>query len=401
MNKIIFVIIFIINIMTIDFSDLSKSITKKLSQKEKKDNGIFFTPNSIIETNLNLLEKYKFKNVLEPSCGSCQFINYLDNNFDNLNVTGVELNKTIYDEIKDLEFKNKVKIVNQNFLTFSSKKKYDLIIGNPPFNVVKKEKKYENFVDGRPNIFMYFIIESLKLLSDNGILSFILPTNFLNSLYYNKLRTFIDKNCKIIDIVNCKDDDYLETAQETVIFIVQNKKSSNDKYKLEKGNLLIFNTKDNIKKIKKLYENSKSLDELDCTINVGTVVWNQHKDILTDDNKKTRLIYSGDIKDNKLILTNYKDPQKKNFIDKEGNSETILVLNRGYGKGEYVFNYCLIEHKNYLIENHLICIKSKDKSVYKKIIESFNNKKTGKFVKLYFGNNAINTTELKYILPIY
>ena len=94
-----------------------------------------------------------------------------------------------------------------------------------------------------------------------------------------------------------------------------------------------------------------------------------------------------------------------------GNKEPILVLNRGYGNGKYTFNYCLINEKDnieYLIENHLIRIKytkqiERDKLIkmYKKIINSFENKKTREFVKLYFGNNAINTTELNTIVPFY
>ena len=39
--------------------------------------------------------------------------------------------------------------------------------------------------------------------------------------------------------------------------------------------------------------------------------------------------------------------------------------------------------------------------LYKKIIISFDSKKTKEFIKLYFGNNAMNTTELCEILPIY
>lgn len=38
---------------------------------------------------------------------------------------------------------------------------------------------------------------------------------------------------------------------------------------------------------------------------------------------------------------------------------------------------------------------------YKEIIKSFTNKKSEEFIKIYFGNNAINTTELCKILPIY
>jgi hypothetical protein len=34
-------------------------------------------------------------------------------------------------------------------------------------------------------------------------------------------------------------------------------------------------------------------------------------------------------------------------------------------------------------------------------MRSLENEKTIQFIKLYFGNNAINTTELNHILPIY
>ena len=173
--------------------------------------------------------------------------------------------------------------------------------------------------------------------------------------------------------------------------------------------MYLFGITQNITQLKLLYENSKSLFQLGFEVKVGTVVWNQCKKILTDDNTKTRLIYSSDIVNKELTLKKYSNNDKKNYIDKEGITEPILVINRGYGVGNYNFEYCLIKgEEEYLIENHLIFIKySKTISnlelikLYNKIIESLNNEKTKKFIELYFGNNAINTTELNYILPIY
>ena len=146
-------------------------------------------------------------------------------------------------------------------------------------------------------------------------------------------------------------------------------------------------------------------------VNVGNIVWNQCKEELTDDCSKTLLIYSSDISNNKLLIKKYSNEVKKNYINKEGRDDPLLVINRGYGVGCYKFNYCIInenDDKNYLIENHLICIRytkklSKKELIikYKKIIESFTNKKSEEFIKIYFGNNAINTTELCKILPIY
>jgi len=186
-------------------------------------------------------------------------------------------------------------------------------------------------------------------------------------------------------------------------------KNDNIRFTLSINNNIIFNTPSKIHIITQLYKDSVSLYSLGCEVSVGTVVWNQCKDILTDDDTQTRLIYSGDIKTNKLEEVNYKDPSKQNYIMKDGYTGPILLLNRGYGKGKYRFSYCLVDMDTpYLIENHVISIRIRgalSKEIllerYNKIIQSFCNDKTQEFIQLYFGNNAINTTELKYVLPIY
>jgi len=183
----------------------------------------------------------------------------------------------------------------------------------------------------------------------------------------------------------------------------------NEKYVLKRDENTIFNTRENIKLLKKYYKNAKSLKELKFDVKVGNVVWNQVKDKLTCDETKTRLIYSSDIVDNELSIKEYKNPEKKNFIDQKGTTDLLLVVNRGYGKGKYKFSYCLIDtDKEYLIENHLIYIKSLENvernillKMYNSIINSLKSERTKNFVELYFGNNAINTRELRDILPIY
>jgi adenine-specific DNA-methyltransferase len=409
----------IIIIMSKEYSKLSYLLTKKINKIDKKNYGIYFTPPNTISKNIDYLHDFmsNIKDVLEPSCGSCEYIIELDNRYNNLlKIIGIELNTIIFDEIKSIENEN-IKLFNSNYLTHDfSNKKFDLIIGNPPYFVMKKKdvhKSYYNYFDGRPNIFILFIIKSLKeLLNINGILSFILPKNFLNCLYYNKTRQFISTNYTILNIIDCNDN-YIETQQETIIMIIQNKKpyDNNDNYCLNISIYTIFGLPDNIIKLKELYINSTSLFDLGFNVSVGNIVWNECKEELTNDKNKTLLIYSSDIKNNQLSIIDYSNKDKKSYINKKGFTDPLLVINRGYGVGNYTFNYCIInetDYIEYLIENHLICIKystiiSKEDLIllYKKIINSFKNPKTIKFIEIYFGNNAINTTELSKILPIY
>lgn len=398
-----------------NFTKLSIKLTNNIDKINKKNHGIFFTPQTIINNNIELLEPYmkNIKKVLEPSCGSCEFINLLINKYPKLDIIGIEYNKTIYNAIKDVATEN-IKLYNEDYLKFKSEERFDLIIGNPPYYVMKKgevDNEYYEYFNGRPNIFILFIVKSLKMLNNNGILSFVLPKSFLNCLYYDKTRKHINDNYKIVEIIEC-DSNYIDTQQETIIIIIQktNDEINNEDFILNMNDYIIFNIKSNIKKLKILLENSSTLNEMNFTTKVGSVVWNQCKDILTDDDNKTLLIYNSNLsKDNNIEIKNYNNEEKKNYIDKKGLTGPILLLNRGYGVGEYIFQYCLYnEKKEYLIENHVISINYNDEiqddekiKLYEKIIKSFNDEKTKDFINLYFGNSAINTTELNYILPIY
>jgi len=408
-----------------DYSNISKELTTKLSKTIKQSGGIYFTPPSIILDNIKLLKPYihSITNVLEPSCGSCEYISALIKKYNHLKITGIELNKTIYDSIKEFESSN-IKLYNEDYLKYESTELYDLIIGNPPYFVMKKEnvdKSYYKYFEGRPNIFILFIIKSITLLKENGIISFVLPKNFLNCLYYDKTRNYINKHFQILDIVECVSSKYIETQQPTIVLIIKKAGTpplgvssagtlgANEDYVLERSSFTIFATKANCIKLKKLFLNSMSLESLGFKVSVGSIVWNQCKELLTNDDSKTRLIYSSSIETNRLTLQIYKNEEKKNYINKKGICRPMIVVNRGYGVGQYKFNYCLInEDYEYLVENHLITIEytkelPKDELLkqYKKIITSLNNSNTLDFVATYFGNAAINSSELSQILPIY
>ena len=404
------------NKLTEQFTQLSHFLTKKLPKKVKKDNGIFFTPLDIITTIYDFIsdiDNYEVKNVLEPSCGSCQFINFLNQKYNGITICGVEYNESIFKEIEKIDFgdDNKVELVHSDFTKYENKTKYDLIIGNPPYFVTSKkniDKKYSKYIDGRPNIYTIFILHSLKMLSKRGVLAFVLPKSFLNCLYYDKIRKHINEKYKILAIIDHGMSDYIDTEQETCSIIIQNSQntSKNSSYVMMFGSNTIFNY--NIKKLHQLVYNSTTLDKMGFEVKVGKVVWNQVKPLLTNE-KKTLLIYSGDISENKLKPKNYSNSEKKNYINKKGVTEVMLVVNRGYGKGKYKFNYCLLDMKEeYLVENHLICIRHKNEiekkdllELYDKIIKSFNDDRTEEFIDYYFENNAINTNELQNILPIF
>ncbi len=396
------------------YTDLSKTITTSLDKENKKNNGIYFTSQELIGKMIKMLGRRRFKRILEPCYGSGEFIRALSKKYKKSKIEGIEMNETMTESCEGDEEINKenVELKRGDYLKTGFEVGYDLIIGNPPFYVMKRgdvEKDYLKYIEGRPNIFVLFILKSLSLLKKGGILSFVLPSSFKNCLYYDKLRGLIDETCEIIGIEDNEGAKWLETTQETMILCVKKRIRCNGEWVIKRGGYTIFNTKEKVKRIKELYEGSKSLNNIGFRVHVGNIVWNQCKNILSEDENDTRLIYSGDIKDKKLIKKAYKNVEKKNYIKKGGNNELMIVMNRGYGVGRYNFDYCMIDiEKDYLIENHLICIryekdieKDKKRELYGKIYDSFEDERTKEFMRLYFGNGAVNTTELREIIPIY
>ena len=402
------------SVSELQYSTVSKQLTKEISKEIKKKEGIFFTPPSTVSRHLTLLEPYfdNIKTVLEPCCGSGEFIRGLHQKYPHVKITGIEKNSIIVNSIKNLAGSH-VDIMEDDFLNHQFSNLFDLIIGNPPFFVIRKKEvpeEYHPFFIGRPNIFILFILKSLSLLKDSGILSFVLPKNFTNCLYYQPTRDLINDNYQIIALEKCYDK-YLDTQQETILLILQKKNvRNNQQFKLSLNGYTLFETPGSIQQLKQLCTHSTCLQQLGFGVSVGTVVWNQCKDILTDDDSKTRLIYSSDIKDEQLVCQDFKNTAKKNYIKMKGKVKPVLVINRGYGVGKYHLEYCLIQGDfEYLIENHLMVIsytkgdlpQSQLLGKYRQIIKSFKDPRTTQFIELYFGNNAINTSELAHILPIY
>lgn len=417
--------------LTEQYSQFSIDITLELSKDEKKEYGIFITPQIIIKKLFDSIIKYvsenriKIQTILEPSCGTCEIVNYCDGLFSEIHIDAVEFNNKIFDRIKELNFKNKVNIIHKDFMDFTSTIKYDLIVGNPPYFVLEKgykiSKKMEQYICGRPNMFGLFIIQSIFMIAPNGIIAFIIPKSFLNSVYYSKIRNYIKETCKIIEIIDFeRDNKFIDTQQSTFGIIL--KKESNNKinsidcsYSIKIGDNFMF-TNDS-ESLKKIFEGSTTLAQLGLSVRTGSIVWNQHKvgnekqkPELTDDENETVLIYNTNLtKEHTIEIKSFKNEEKQQYIKKDGRIDPVLVVNRGNGNSAYKLNYALVSNIGpYLVENHLNEIYSAKKikkeeliNLFNKIIQSFENPKTKLFIDLFLGNNGLSKTELETIFPIY
>ena len=387
---------------------LSNKITKQLSKQEKKDNGIFFTPKTIIEEMVNDDMKYfnsENIDILEPSCGGCDIVDYINNTHTGHCITGVEMNETIYQNIKD-QYEN-TEIINDDFLKHDFKdKKFDYIPGNPPYFLLKNKLEYiELFPDyilkGKVNIFSLFIYKSLTLLKECGIVSFVLPINFLTVKTYSGLRKHICDNFKITRLSVIDNTElFKETKQTTcIISIMKINNADNTDYIINKTDYVLTDNKDLICE----YQKYKTLSECEIPVSVGTVVNNYIcNDFLGNGKTKTDnsiiLLNDFNIKDNNIVINDehprqYITPSKEMTYDTENKSvkKTIdiskkivkspfILIERGRGQKKKLFNAALVnDDKEYLIENHVYILKVPQPI----ICDVFDRIISDDFVKLY------------------
>ncbi len=155
--------------------------------------GQVFTPQNIVATMLQL--RKNFNTILEPSCGDGAFFNNIPN------CTGIEIDKSVCPK----------SALNIDFFDFPLEKKFDTIIGNPPYVRYQdilpetKSKLDMNLFDERTNLYLFFIEKSIKHLKEQGELIFITPRDFLKATSAMKLNKLIFENGTITDYIELGD----------------------------------------------------------------------------------------------------------------------------------------------------------------------------------------------------
>lgn len=383
------------------FRQNSVEMNKKLKKDIRKAQGIFFTPKQARDLLFDTLSSLHVNptRILEPSFGSGEFLYDALSKYPSAQITGVELNQDLYKSVD----KKTMTLINDDFLKFTSNTQYDLILGNPPYFLIKE--KWKECMVGRPNIYVAFLYKSLKEhLAENGFLAFVLPTSLFNCSYYEPMRKYIKENCTI-HLVQELDVKYYQTEQDTMLLVVQKTVDPTHKYIFERsGNTYISPQAEDLNE---LVRGTKTLDELGFDVKTGEVVWNQEKEKLTD-TPGTLLLYNSNIINCKLELNGIHDKknEKKQYIKdfhKTPITQPAILVNRGYGN-VFAFNFVYVENLRFYAENHINMILARTpeaRALFPKIIKSFEDPYTKIFVSWFVGNGALSATELQKVLPLF
>ena len=223
------------------------------------DIGQVLTPDAVAEKMIKrslVYLKNKNLSILDPAIGPATFLKAINKlkinvkNFDGYDIDNRMV--TISNEYcSKLKYENK--IFNEDYLLNNNQTFYDFIILNPPY--IRQEKLSPEYkkklkdvlhlgntkVNGRSNLFIYFLLKSLSRLEEGGILCAIIYDSILNTKYGKEFWDYLSENFQILEKENISTP-FNKTIIDATIIIVKNHSFSK-----------MFKKDNNCKKIKNKY----------------------------------------------------------------------------------------------------------------------------------------------------
>ena len=209
------------------------------SREERNEHGQFATPYPlafvIAEDLLSRTEKNA--SILEPSCGTGAFISALLSISDQVKITGIEKDSSLYKTARQLWSSSTCQIINDDFFNYASleSQQFDAVISNPPYSrhhhLSQSEKRFyshltTNFsgvcLSELAGLHAYFLLTGTCMLKEGGVGSWLIPSELFSVNYGAPIREFLTRVVSLerihfFDPENLQFDDALVTSCVTIL----------------------------------------------------------------------------------------------------------------------------------------------------------------------------------------
>jgi adenine-specific DNA-methyltransferase len=370
------------------------------------------TPRNLRARLLDNLDLYPGIRVLDPGCGTGEFLRDVLDRQPTAQITGWDSDHRILKCAEELVPEGE--FVCRDALDPSLAEPFDLVIGNPPyfqFRASSPVRKYfADVISGRPNIFSLFFKVGIENLRDGGQLGYVVPPSMNNGAYFNSLRAYIKSMAAIEFLEIFADPFHFEDAQTAVQLIVIRKGRQSDAYSISvpvggrKSNLLLFAS--DADDLAGILAGGRSLDSLGFTAVTGTVVWNTRKSDLRSEkvDGAVQLVWAHNIRGGRVMIdeTNEKRPQY--VVNTEPLTGPAIVVNRIVGSvGSGELRAGLIESgRKFVGENHVnVILPTPGAEIScEQLLSLLMEPEVITQVRKITGNTQISATELKYLVRL-
>ncbi|WEG12600.1 Eco57I restriction-modification methylase domain-containing protein [Pullulanibacillus sp. KACC 23026] len=209
---------------------------------DQKKTGSFYTPKPLVKYMCDYaIKKNVVNEILEPSVGDGRFLEELVK-YKELSIDAVEIDQQKINILKDKKLGSS-ELICDNFMKYAMEcdKQYDLIIGNPPYIAKKNLSVEEREINLKTirhwslseelfqNTWVSFVLGALKLLDKSkGAIFFVLPFEFLQVHYAEKLRTFLEEMFNFIHITTFQESVFPEIQQDVCLVYMSNEQKDKE-----------------------------------------------------------------------------------------------------------------------------------------------------------------------------
>ncbi len=240
-----------------NYSLVSKNYEKSLDLEYKKNKGIFYTDVELASRIIDFLDIPKDCVILDPCCGTGNFL-VAARNRGYQKTYGADIDKKAISLSKKNTNVTNLKVIDTlankaNYVLnkLKLKEQVDVIVGNPPYVPIVKDIIIDTsdylflreVKDSGSNLFIAALYRAFDLVKESGIISYVIPKNFLHVSSYKILRKMILSEKQIISIVDIGKK-FKNVRGEQIILTLRNKF-------LKNNNIHIYEYENN-KIIKKL-----------------------------------------------------------------------------------------------------------------------------------------------------
>lgn len=268
---------------------------------------------------------------------------------------------------------------------------FDVVIGNPPyvgekghskvFSDLKLIPKWAEYYRRRSNLYYFFIKLGVEIMKEKGRQALIIPREFINADWANKVRFEILNNSMLTSIVDFNDLRVFEDAGTTSLILFQSKMVMKKEYTFD---FISLRNSDEI--MNELFDNSHIKEYSSTSLdNSGLKPWSFYQDDFDAFASDTNLSLYFNISQG--VVTGADRVTKKHFVNK-------LISTNYLGRGIFILSEGLDIRKisgsfQLLINDNWVSLTETEKQFIKPFI------KTENLLKWYVGESSyyiINTS---------